>query len=223
MRIRTYITALFVLALSMGAFAGSAHAQQSGVVRPPLFSTARRIEIAPYFAYVSNDPWVTGFIPAAAVTYHMSERTALDFTAGYGVYSDKTLVQQVVNETGNRPRVISRPQYYVTGNWAWSPIYGKLNLLGEFVLHYDLFLVGGVGVAGDQIEVNKRTSGGSAEQTFSTQVFPVVDFGFGQRFFFNDWFAVRVDIRPYVYLEFIDGQLDPNGDTQLAFGLSFLL
>lgn len=229
-RITTWCTR-FMLAVGclvgVSAFADRAQAQssapQSGVVRPALFSKARRVEIAPFFGYVSNDPWTTGYIPGGAVTYHMTERTALDFTAGYGIYADKTLVAQVVNETGNRPRVISRPLYFVTGNYAWAPIYGKLNLLGEFVLHYDLFVVGGVGVAGDQIEVNRRTSGGAVEQIISTQVFPVIDFGFGQRFFLNDWFALRIDVRPYVFLEFIDGQLDPNTDTQIAFGASFLL
>ena len=205
------------------ALAYTAPAQASGVVRPPLFSKAKRIEISPFFAYVSNDPWTNGYIPGATITYHLTERTALDFTIGYGIYSDKILVEQVVQETGNRPRVISRPTFFLTGNWAWSPIYGKLNLLGEFVLHYDLFLVGGVGIAGDQIELNTRTSGGVAEQTISTQIFPVIDFGVGQRFFFNSWLALRIDIRPYIFLEFIDGQMDPNGDVHIAFGLSFLL
>jgi outer membrane beta-barrel protein len=211
------------LAFTLGGFAQQAEAQTGrGVVRPALFTKAKRIEISPFFGYVSNDPWTTGYIPGASVVYHLSDRTALDFTAGYGLYSNKTLVDQVIQETGNPPTLISRPSYFVTANYAWSPLYGKLNLLGEVVVHYDLFLVGGVGVAGDEIEVNKRT-GGTVEQSISTQIFPVVDFGVGQRFFLNNWFAVRLDVRPYVFLEFIDGQLDPNGDVQVAFGLSFLL
>lgn len=197
--------------------------RKKGVVLADRFGKGGRFEIAPTVALVANDPWTRGLIPEMALTWHMADANALELTFGYGVYFNKNLVNQVYRQTDHPPERIPRPRLFLTGNYAFSPVYGKLSFLGELVVHHDLFVVAGGGAALDEIEVIRSDASGVVENSFTTVVSPVVDFGVGERFFLGPRVAIRFDLRPYVFFEIIDGKVSPNADVQIALGTSFLL
>jgi outer membrane beta-barrel protein len=208
-----------VLALAFLALPGVAHAYTDGpVVRPQLYSSNDKFEISPTVGYVSNDPYNRIIIPGAMVDIHFGERSAIDIHGGYGLYSGKQLLSQVNQKIGHDPDVVSRPKFFLTGNYMWTPIYGKINAFGEVVLHYDLFVLAGAGVTSDEIEITNA----AGVSTFTTKVFPATDFSLGQRFYLSRRIALRVELRPYIFWEQINNKWDPNGDVQIDTGLSFL-
>ena len=115
------------------------------MVRPQIFNAGNKFEITGAVGYVSNDPYNRVIVPSGLITYHFSERSAIDVHAGYAIYSPKQLLSQVRQKIGRDPDVVSRPQFFITGNYMWTPIYGKINAFGEIVLHYDLYVLGGLG------------------------------------------------------------------------------
>lgn len=214
---------LFAAALAFAP--ATALAQADGpVVRPQLYTADEKFEIGAVVGYVSNDPYHRVVVPGIVATYHYGDRSAIEVHAGYQMYTEKQLMNQVVSKIGRRPSIVSRPQYFVTANYAWTPIYGKLNAFGEIVLHYDFYLLAGAGVVGDEIEINRGGGGGGAvTQTIQQKVFPVTDFAFGQHFFLSKRTAIRAELRPYIFWEQINNKWDPNGDVQILLGFSLIL
>jgi outer membrane beta-barrel protein len=84
---------------------------------------------------------------------------------------------------------------------GWSPVYGKLNIIAEHVIHFDLSVIGG----GDFISYREvldkahadalAASGGTPpdKSTFGGHV------GLGTRIFFTEFLAARVELKDYIY------------------------
>ena len=205
------------------AFPAVASAQVDGgpVVRPQKYTAGEKIELGVMAGYVSNDPYNRIIVPSVVGTYHYGEHSAVEVHGGYAIYTQKQLQNQVFQKIGRDPDVISRPTFFVTGNYVWSPIYGKLNAFGELVLHYDMYVLAGAGIVSDEIETN--TAGTPSVKTVSSKIFPATNFALGQHFFFSKKTALRVEIRPYTFWEQIDNKWDPNGDVQINLGFTLLL
>ena len=213
---------LAVLAVLAFALPKAAFAQVDGpVVRPQKYTASEKIELGVMAGYVSNDPYNRIIVPGVVGTYHYGEHSAIEVHGGYGIYTNKQLLGQVRSKIARDPDVVSRPTFFVTGNYVWSPIYGKLNAFGELVLHYDMYVLGGAGVVSDEIETN--TAGSPSVKTVQSKIFPVTDFALGQHFFLSKKTALRVEIRPYIFWEQIDNKWDPNGDVQINLGFTLLL
>ena len=191
------------------------------VVRPQKYTSSEKIEIGAVVGYVSNDPYNRIIVPGFVGAYHYGEHSAIEVHGGYGIYTSKQLLGQVQSKIARAPDVVSRPTFFVTGNYVWSPVYGKLNAFGELVLHYDMYVLAGAGIVSDEIETN--TSGTPSTKTITNQIFPATDIALGQHFFFSKKTAVRVEIRPYIFWEQINNKWDPNGDVQINLGFTLLL
>ena len=216
-RMRALFVAAVLFALPGTAFASPA---DGPVVRPQTYSTGNKFELTPVAGYVSNDPYYRIIAPGVMATYQYSDRSAFEAHVFFDVNSEKTLLSQVRAQAKHDPEVVSRPKLTVTGDYMWSPIYGKLNAFGEVVLHYDFYLLGGVGVCQDEIQTSAATPG--AVPVATSKVFPVTDMAFGQHFFLSRHVALRTELRPVITWENINGKWDPNGDVQINLGLSLL-
>lgn len=220
MRVRSLVTVFAALAgLALPAVAS---AQVEGpVVRPQKYTVSEKIEITGMVGYVSNDPYNRIIIPSIAGTYHYGEHSAIEVHGGYGLYTNKQLLGQVRNKIARDPDVVSRPTFFVTGNYVWSPVYGKLNAFGELVVHYDMYVLAGAGIVSDEIETN--TAQTPSVKTTTSKIFPATNLALGQHFFFSKKTALRVEIRPYTFWEQINNKWDPNGDVQINLGFTLLL
>jgi outer membrane beta-barrel protein len=100
---------------------------------------------------------------------------------------------------------------------AWSPIYGKLNTFSEKVAHIDLSLLAGLDwILHDQVLLRDA----SVEPTQEIGVLPLpftdaelpfsAHVGVGVRLFLSETFAVRLDLKDYIY-----GVTVPNGEDGL--------
>ena len=196
-------------------------ASDGPVVRPQKFSSAEKIEFGVLAGYVSNDPYNRVIVPALVGAYHYGDHSAIEVHGGYALYTNKQLLGQVRDKIGRDPDVVSRPQFFVTANYGWTPIYGKLSAFGELVLHYDMYVLAGAGVVSDEIETN--TADVNSQKTVSDKIFPATDFAIGQHFFLSKKTAIRAEIRPYIFWEQINNKWDPNGDVQINVGLTLLL
>jgi outer membrane beta-barrel protein len=116
-------------------------------------------------------------------------------------------------------------------------MYGKFAGLGDFIFHYDAYVVGGVGV----IDTRPIAVIDPDNRSFSYK--PKVDFdvGIGLRIFFNRWFAAILEIRDYIFNDQLEnlnlaptpqGQVNPatwygnnqlTNDVQAQIGISVFL
>ena len=67
---------------------------------------------------------------------------------------------------------------------TFSPIYGKLAVLSDAIIHFDAFAIAGAGAVFD---------------TNADFIHPTMDIGAGLRVFMLRWLVVRADLRDYIY------------------------
>ena len=79
----------------------------------------------------------------------------------------------------------------------YVPIYGKFAGFGDFIFHYDVFVVGG----GGAISTRPIASINPQDRTFAWKVKPNGHLGVGLRIFFSRWLAAVAEISDYIYEE----------------------
>jgi outer membrane beta-barrel protein len=97
-------------------------------------------------------------------------------------------------------QVPGRIRGIVGAELAWSPIYGKLNVLAEQVAHFDLSIIAGPDVifheeilSREQVELLGASASPATKTAFGGHV------GLAARLFLREWVAARLEVKDYVY------------------------
>jgi len=144
------------------------------------FSKRHRVELYPQLGLSLNDPFFNTGIVGAGLDFYVFE------SIGIGVNGEYFLGAQTTIPVGGRQPAMpayNRPVYTAGLDVLWAPLYGKISLFAESVLHFDVFLAVGGGMAG-------LKTGGSA---FGPE------FAVGAHVFFASWGAVRIELRDQMY------------------------
>ena len=83
----------------------------------------------------------------------------------------------------------SQPVGQVMLDGIWSPIYGKASWLGSRIVHFDLFLQGGLGAVWSDTSLAPRNEGPHA----------AADLGGGIRFYPTDWLSLELGVGATLY------------------------
>jgi outer membrane beta-barrel protein len=184
------------------------------------FLKAGRFEIAPQLGYVPNNPFARRYLGGATVGLHLSELLSVQMQLMYAPDLDEGDVKGLVNvlldranqadaNNANFQQPLDKAALTYTAGLAWSPLYGKINLLGETVLNFDFYLYGGVGLISKNNYNAKYDTVGAANgdnltlepapEANELEVGPFV--GIGQNYFVNRLMAVKIDVRAAFYVD----------------------
>ena len=174
-------------------------------VERKLFLKKNRFELLPYVGLDINDAFFQHFFVGAAASYHLADSLALEVRGGFAfaelTKSSVTFVRLDADALIERaPSLVA----HADANVVFAPVYGKLSLFGESILHFDTFLTAGGGVF-----VSERPRRADDGLVNDTNVNPAVNLGIGQRYFLNEWLVVRLELRNYLYEE-----TGPEGDLR---------
>lgn len=166
-----------------------------------LFLKQGRFEFSPSATLSIKDAFFSKYILGGTLTYHPTETLGLSLRAGYSINTVASAAQ-ICTFGADGTRGCRQPTYADLDGEApgqmtllggvdvqWAPIYGKISLLAEQFLHFDLYGVGGV------TAVQYRGPDQSALLT------PGGNVGVGMRFFLNRWVTVRTEFRDLIYVE----------------------
>lgn len=162
---------------------------EMGVVQNRMFSKKRRLELGAFGSNISGDPFLTTYAFGASLGYHVSE--FLGFHVSYWKASVspssalKTLESQLSTTTNT-----NEVKDFLLGEGRASLLYGKLSLLGEFILYFDAYFSLGAG----------RISTESGKNL-------LVSAGIGQQIHLSQTFAINIDYRILWYKETIVGKV----------------
>lgn len=201
-----------------------------------LFLKAGRLEISPSASATVRDAFFTKVAFGGSLTYHFTESFAFGLRGAYALSLVAGTAQICTEEPGTNVRSCRSPTYAELDGVApgqitllggadlqWAPLYGKLSVLAEQFLHFDIY-----GIAGGAVVAYRgpaETAGGPARSLIA----PGLNAGAGMRFFLNRWIVVRGELRDLVYAETIgkDGAGQPIHSlrNQLIFelGVSFFI
>jgi outer membrane beta-barrel protein len=87
------------------------------------------------------------------------------------------------------------------------PAYGKFAGFGDFIFHYDIFLLAGGGV----ISTRPIATIDPDNRTFTWQPKPMGHVGGGLRIFFNRWLTFVLELSDYIYAEKLEATTIATG------------
>jgi outer membrane beta-barrel protein len=188
------------------------------VVQKRLFMKDRRLEVMTSFGVIPNDSFQMYTVPSLRVGYHFAESFMVELSYGHALRSDSGLVEYlkesesiVIKDAEIREYVRSM----FTVNILWSPIYGKLSLLGKKLTHFDTYM----GVGGGILFTTGREQDDNPDpQDFNR---PALDTVLGVRWHITDMFNIRTEYRHYFHQKATGGISMPL-EINLGLGLTFL-
>ena len=156
----------------------------------------RRFEIEPYWSVSMNDQFVGHPAPGLALNYYITNVLAIGVNGNY--YAPFNVDKAFNGQVRRAARVAVPLTEYQWGgalNFTYVPAYGKFAGFGDFIFHYDAYVVGGVGAISVRpipvIDPNNRNFAFEPKLAFNV--------GIGLRIFFNRWFAATLEVRDYIF------------------------
>ncbi|AKU91312.1 outer membrane beta-barrel domain-containing protein [Vulgatibacter incomptus] len=193
-----------------------------------LFLKDGRHEISPTIAISLGDPFYSKTLFGLRYAYHLDEKWMLGLNASWATSSPSGAVSRC-DSSGQGCRLPTKEELVrAPGDFgilagvdaSWAPLYGKISVLAESVLHFDTYFLAGAGV----IESKVAPPGGSEVEA---KFLPEIHLGVGQRYVLSRWAALRLEIRDVIYRVEIQGKTGKEQSTQnqllFGVGLSFFL
>jgi outer membrane beta-barrel protein len=157
-----------------------------------------RFELNPYWSIALNDQFVQHPGPGLALNYYIINELAVG--VNFNWYAPFNVDSKFNFNTRRAARVgVPLTEYNWGGavNLTYVPAYGKFSGFGDFIFHWDVYLVAGGGVISTRpiavIDPNNRF--------FNWKIKPAGNVGIGARIFFNRWFAAILEVRNYLFMD----------------------
>jgi outer membrane beta-barrel protein len=168
-----------------------------------LYRKAGRVELTASGNLSLNDAFFTKYFGGLKATYHFTEHLSagLQGAGGAAVQTDSTVVCSSSRgcadaDATSLRQVPGRIRWIVGAEAAWSPVYGKLNVLSEQVAHLDFSILAGPDVVAHD-EVLSREA--AATQTPGVVTSFGGHVGLGMRIFLAGSVALRLEVKDYIY------------------------
>jgi outer membrane beta-barrel protein len=167
-----------------------------------------RFELSPHAAFVANDPFLNRYIVGTGLGYHWTEifatELSLDFAPDFGTGDWKPLTTQLVEENSVSPD-ISKLTLAGSLTFQYSPIYGKVAVVGRNIILFDIYGAFGMGMTRTKDDLEAlQAVGDERAQSTEFQTHPTTNFGGGLRIIFGENIAARVEGRSLVYIETVN-------------------
>jgi len=148
-----------------------------------------RFELTPMLALSVNDAYYQKFGGAVRLAYNLQDSFALALRGAY--YGDPYRTDNVrEGKVAFQSQLLSSQPYgQVMLDGVWSPIYGKAAFLQSSIVHFDLFLTGGLGVVWSATSFAPRNEGPHL----------ATDLGGGIRFYPKEWLALELSLMATLY------------------------
>ena len=160
------------------------------------------------------DAMYKGVTIGGGYTYHFSHHfawEAIQFTYSNNIDTGlKGDLQSIFDAEVTSFREI---QFMANSNVVFVPLYGKMSWLNRHVVQMELYLTAGPGIARYKEYLRVGSEGFSEEGKYYFSG----NFGIGLRFFIDQHFSVRLDMRDY--MNFVDGGVD--NAAYFALGLAW--
>ena len=172
---------------------------------------ANRLELTPYGEMGIADPYLQRWGGGLRAMYHLREGLSVGLDAnGFGTWATQELV---IAKRELHARILeSRQRGSLAGFAAIAPLYGKVALPGDVLVHFETFLDAGVGAAWTETDATRG-------------VRPMIAAGIGQRIALGESVALTARLGGNLYAErvVVDGaqQTKAMGFWSVRLGLSF--
>ncbi len=162
------------------------------VVPRKAFLKSGRLELFPLAGVSLNDVLIRHYGLGGQLNYYLSDVFSVGVEGQYFL-KERTDRESLVGLQYNRVTTLNRYLWSGSVNFAYVPGYGKFTMFNRYIIHWDLFVQGGVGLV--QTEIIPRVLG---DETWkNNQIMPSV--GVGTRLFLSNWLTFNVALKDYIF------------------------
>src|SRR5262245_46523366 len=168
-----------------------------------------RFEINPYFGLTMNDQFVGHNAPGLALNFYITNTRAVGINGNiYAGLNSNSAFNFETSRAGRVGEPITEYQWNANANLTYVPAYGKFAGFGDFIFHYDVFvLIGGGAISTRPIAVVDPDN-----RSFSFAPKPNGRLGGGLRIFFNRWLSAVAEVSDYIFFDKLE---NPKIDTTI--------
>lgn len=193
-----------------------------------LFVKSGRHELGPTLGISLSDAFFTKYMVGLRYAYHASESISFGAFGTYATSSPSGAVARCDSRGGSCKTPTKEDLRHTPGDFgaaagldaSWAPLYGKISVLAESVLHFDTYVLAGAGMLQARI-----APPGEVDVQESWK--PEGHVALGQRYYLGPWGTIRLELRDMLYSLTVQGREGPTDrlENQLMFnvGLSFFL
>jgi outer membrane beta-barrel protein len=172
-----------------------------------------RLQLTAFVAPTWNDAFYQKLGLGGRLAYNLRDSFAVAVSGNYYLVSRTDYVRQGVLAFQSQ-LLQSQPSTSAMLEGVWSPVYGKAAWLGKSIVHFDVYLVGGLGAVWSATSFEPRNEGPHL----------AAEFGGGIRFYPTSYLALELAVSAILYPDQKD--LAVPGTLQKiisgGFGVSFL-
>lgn len=174
----------------------------------------RRFEIQPFWGLTLNDQFVGHPGPGLALNYYITEVLAVGVNGQfYQPFNNESSFNAQVRRAARIVVPLTEYQWAAALNFTYVPAAGKFSGFGNFIFHYDAYVVGGIGAISTRpIPVVDPDS-----RNFDWQPNVAFNAGIGLKIFFNRWFAAVLEMRDYIFIDKLENtaivESDPTNEA----------
>ena len=193
-------------------------------VRNRLFRKAGHHELTPTIWMSTNDVFYQNYLLGISYGYHLAPWVSVGLTGGYILHMDTALTKKLKDPKGayNVTPDVRKVTFLVGAEGRLAPVYGKLNVFSEAVVHFDLFFLATAGILG--------TKGPEVTNPNDSGIHFFAGGGLGQRYFMPlKWLAFRWEFKILWFQEEFKKEGVDTGETRnrldmsISLGFSFFL
>lgn len=196
-------------------------------VQRKAFLVDSKIELTPMFSTSFADRFVQTFAPAVSGVYHLSENFGLEVYGAYMLPTESGLTKEILEELQLRSDISKLTQMLWTAGVGvqFSPIYGKLQILGTYIGNFSFYVGAGFGVGETRVQCTNGLpldpnrgfpQNGNGETVcnpndiqsentntvyYEPNTFRVMgSLSGGVRFHFKTWLAIKLEVKDYLFV-----------------------
>ena len=138
------------------------------VVQNRLYSKAHKLELGVFGSLVSDDPFLSVKSLGLSLGFHFTEEWGFDLQY-WRLFSSPSSAEGFLEANTQATANTNDLRAYTGGEIAFSPIYGKLALLNNIIIHYDFHILAGGGVVNTETGNDVAFSWGLGQQVYLTK------------------------------------------------------
>jgi outer membrane beta-barrel protein len=162
------------------------------VVPRKAFLKSGRLELFPGAGVSINDVLIRHYAFGGQLNYYLSDVFAIGVEGQYFI-KERTDRESLVGLQYNRVATLNHYLWAGALNFTYVPAYGKFTLFNKFIINWDLYAQGGVGLI--QTEIIPRVVG---DATFkNNRIMPNV--GAGTHLFLSNWLTFNFAVKDYIF------------------------
>lgn len=196
------------------------------VVRNKYFYKSGRFELGGTLGVMPYDSVVAHFMFGGRLAWHLSDHYGWEVADLQLVAPTVTnYIKSYVKEFGLSNLQTVKIKTLIGSNFLVSPVYGKIRFFGRQILYFDVYLVGGLGMANTnvlQLSSPGKTLDG-VETVIKSGWDPSLCVGFGFKIFLNDAMGLVLDLRDYLVSSETYGKRNFKSNFSVFGGVSFFL